>query len=452
MKNIRFLIPAAAAALLCCPFLHKQTIAATEPADDSRDNCFAIIAGKDITADGSVMLAHNEDDSGEQMVNIYLSEPDSGRAAYFWCELPGQTNSDSFFNKYGVAVASDYTPSIEDKPSLTDGGTVYLVRKTVGEYARTAREGVRIAAKVVDSLGYSDTGRTYLIADADEAWMMSLVKGRHWVAQRVPDDKVMAIPNNYVIDKVNLADTLNFMACDSLIEYAIDRGWYNPATDGDFSFKRIYGRQDRYRADHNTLRHRSALNSLTDTVFSTDPDTYPLAFTPSRKVTVADMIEALSSHQSDADSCHVGLICSDCTVYSTIFQLRKPTATMPAEVANVMWLCIGHPCIEPFIPWYMGMTEVPENFGRFDSYVTAHEKHFTDRRDMRRNYPDGHYWTVLDRFDSLNTDWSHRYPAAHAAKVALQARILADQPAFESTTPTPQTLNTHTAGYYQSLR
>ena len=399
---------------------------------DELDNCFAILAGKNITADGSVMLAHNEDDSGEQMVNIYLTQPEPDVAQYFWCELPKQTNSDSFFNKYGVAVASDYCPSIEDRRDYTDGGTVYLVRKTVAERARTAREGVKVAGEVVERLGYNDTGRTYLIADADEAWMVSIMRGRHWVAQRIPDDKVVAIPNNYVIDKVNLADTVNFMACDSLIEYAVERGWYDPAKDGDFSFKRVYGREDRYRADHNVLRHRSALQTLTGYEFSTDPDTYPFSFDPKHKVTVEDMIEALSSHKSETDTCHVGLICSDCTVYSTIFQLRKPTTGMSPEVANVMWLCIGHPCTEPYIPWYLGMTEAPENFGRYKSYKTAQEQHFKDTKDFRKNYPDGYYWKVVDHFDVLNKDWSNLSSAAKESKNKLQKQILDNQEVFEN--------------------
>ena len=36
-------------------------------------NCFAIIAGRNATADGSVLFAHNEDDGGEQMLNVYIS-------------------------------------------------------------------------------------------------------------------------------------------------------------------------------------------------------------------------------------------------------------------------------------------------------------------------------------------------------------------------------------------
>ena len=34
-------------------------------------DCFSVIAGKDATADGSVLFAHNEDDWGDRLVNWY---------------------------------------------------------------------------------------------------------------------------------------------------------------------------------------------------------------------------------------------------------------------------------------------------------------------------------------------------------------------------------------------
>ena len=34
-------------------------------------NCFTILAGKNTTTDGSVLLAHNEDDGGEFLVDWY---------------------------------------------------------------------------------------------------------------------------------------------------------------------------------------------------------------------------------------------------------------------------------------------------------------------------------------------------------------------------------------------
>ena len=33
------------------------------------ENCFSVIAGRNATVDGSVLMAHNEDDSGEQMID-----------------------------------------------------------------------------------------------------------------------------------------------------------------------------------------------------------------------------------------------------------------------------------------------------------------------------------------------------------------------------------------------
>ena len=46
-------------------------------------NCFGIIAGKNATTDGSVLVGHNEDDGGEQMLNMYVA--DFG----IWAEFPG---------------------------------------------------------------------------------------------------------------------------------------------------------------------------------------------------------------------------------------------------------------------------------------------------------------------------------------------------------------------------
>jgi dipeptidase len=59
------------------------------------------------------------------------------------------------------------------------------------------------------------------------------VNGKHWVAQRVPDDKVAPIPNCYTIQGIDLRDTVNFLGSPDIIEYAITRGWYDPARSLD---------------------------------------------------------------------------------------------------------------------------------------------------------------------------------------------------------------------------
>ena len=51
-------------------FLVASSLIAQQ-ASENPFNCFSVLAGKNATADGSVMFAHNEDDWGDRMVNFY---------------------------------------------------------------------------------------------------------------------------------------------------------------------------------------------------------------------------------------------------------------------------------------------------------------------------------------------------------------------------------------------
>ncbi len=404
-------------------------------------NCFAVIAGKAATADGSVMLAHNEDDSGEQMLNIYVvpakekTDADGKsvkNAKYLWCEFPGMEVADAFLNEYGVGIVSNSCPSREDREDFTDGGVLYEIRTTAAKHARTSREAVELLGKLVEECGYRGSGRTYSIADPDQAWIFSAVQGRHWVAQRVPDDCVMALPNNYIIDRVDLSDTANFAGSDDLIAYAIERGWYNPHRDGEFSFKRAYCKPSTYISERNVFRHQSALQYLTGKEYNSDPDSFELFVRPNRKITIEDMIEILASHgenlpqperskvySSDKQK-HYGCICVDRTVVATIFQLNRQT---PADMGHIMWVAAGRPCIEPFVPWYTEMERAYEGWGRFSTAEEAEMKHFSDAKEMRANYPDAKVWETVDKWDWLNEDYKGRIGRLQKERDAEQKRL-----------------------------
>ncbi len=401
-------------------------------------NCFAVIAGKAATADGSVLLAHNEDDSGEQMLNIYVVPAKEKRdadgktvqnAKYLWCEFPGMEVADAFLNEYGVGIVSNSCPSREDRVDFTDGGVLYELRTTVAKQARTSKEAVTLLGKLVEERGYRGSGRTYSIADPNEAWIFSAVKGRHWVAQRVPDDCVMALPNNYIIGHVDLSDTANFAGSPDIIEYAIDRGWYNPKTDGQFSFKRAYCKPSTYISDRNVLRHQSALQYLTGRQYESDPDSFELFVKPDRKITLEDMIEILSSHGEnligekagkDVMEKHQECICVNHTVLSTIFQLNVNT---PAEIGHIMWVAPGKPCVEPFVPWYTGMNKAPEGWGRFSTPGEAEVKHFSDSKDMRANYPEAKIWEIVDKWDWLTENYGERRDSVGQQRKEMQKKI-----------------------------
>ena len=356
------------------------------------DNCFSIIAGRAATVDGSVLMAHNEDDSGEQMLNVYVVPATERNVRYIWCEFPGMEVSDVYMNQFGVCIASNGCPSREDKDDLTGGGVLYEVRGSVAKFARTAREAVALIGSMVETFGYKGSGRSYIVADPSEGWVVSVVRGKHWVAQRVPDDQVMTIPNYYVIGKVDLTDEDNFAACEDLIQYAVDRGWYDPDKDGAFDFARAYASEKSLQSDNNISRHREAWNYF----FGAErPGQFAAA--PEKKVSLRDMMNVLELHEEPTSDGHlVNSICNDNTVLSTIFQLRP---WMGFDKGCVMWNAMGHPCSQVYVPWYAGITEAPAGMGRFKTPGEAESKHMSDAKDKRKKYPDHFYWKYVDGWD-----------------------------------------------------
>jgi len=112
------------------------------------DGCFTIVVGKDASVDGSVIMAHNEDDAPPQLVNHYKvvrQHRDEGEViqllkggtqeryapfdfGYIQSEIPGLKFSDSFINEKGVCITSDACRSREGNPELTDGGITKTLR------------------------------------------------------------------------------------------------------------------------------------------------------------------------------------------------------------------------------------------------------------------------------------------------------------------------------------
>jgi len=418
-------------------------------------NCYTLVAGNKTTVDGSVMMAHNEDDSGEQMLNWYrvpaikhkqgenlqfrhgAQEPlPAGTFGYLWLELPKMDVSDGFLNDRGVAIVSDGCPSKEDRMDVTDGGMVYELRQIVAMQATSARHAVDIIGYLVEKFGYASSGRTYCVADAKEAWVVAVVQGRHWVAQRVPDNHVMALANTYNIDRVNLADRENFAGSADLIPYAIERGWYKPKQDGEFSFRKAYAAPGSYRHPNNIARAWFAICLLSGKEYPKNSE-LPFSFEPSQNITLSDMMEVLSSHYHDTpwkerrtDVPHntENSICQGSTQYGVVFQLRS---NMPVEIGAVAWIAPYHPCIHTFTPWYTGINNVPAEYARYNSYTEAMANHFTDTENFRTKFPDKIYWKLVDETEQIKKDYARNMATIKPQNDKIQKELFQRQSAFE---------------------
>jgi dipeptidase len=113
------------------------------------------------------------------------------------------------------------------------------IGQLVMERAKTAREAVELAGKLVDRYTFngfevsSCKELAFLISDSNEGWAMEVTR-RHWVAQRVPDNGAIYYANECRIG------TKYDLASRDLVHYAVQQGWYNPKSGTPFSFKDVY--------------------------------------------------------------------------------------------------------------------------------------------------------------------------------------------------------------------
>lgn len=415
-------------------------------------NCYAVVAGKDCTLDGSVIYAHNEDSGKDRAVNHWkipriereadavqtlvnggeVSAPDVTQS-FLWCQMPGLQYSDSYLNESGVAVGSNGCPSREDKPDLTDGGIGLMLRRMVAERATSAREGVLVAGELLSTFGYADTGRTMVIADGQEAWLLDIVNGKNWVAARVPDDRCAVIANHYTIHHVDPEDEANFILSPGLIEYAMERGWYEPERDGRFDFATVFGR-DGARKHRSNIRRAWRGNSLVSGTTTTEEWFQPTFIKPSKKLSPTILMEILRDHyegteydiSEDYEKCspyEMGqpTICGGGTSFSTVFQLR---GDLPPAIGSVMWIAMCRPDASVYVPWYAGITQVPEGFAHGQA-LDALGKHF-DASFLALGYPP-RFAAVRSLEISMEASYGDVHQRLDLSRDKLEASMLAAQ-------------------------
>lgn len=433
-------------------FFFSSTVSFSQFNDEIE--CFSIIAGKNSNVDKNVLLAHNEDDWGDLLVNWYkvpAQDHDKGETitfqhgatiaqakhtySYLWIEMPGMRFSDSYMNEWGLTVASDQCKSREDKAEIENGGIGYYLRRLMIERAKTAKEAVKLAGKLVETYGYNYSGRSYCIADPNEAWIMAVVKGKHWVAQRIPDNEIAVIANCYTIDKIDLSDTTNFLGSKDIIDYAIKRGWYDPESGKEFSFKFAYSEPGIINAIWNKPRAMTAINMLAEKKIGYGSN-FPFSFAPRQDISKQDIMKVLASHLegTDFESCSnknphnniASRVCSPGNQYGFVAELRKD---LPKEIANVMWIAIKRPCTQPFIPWYFGITDIPEDF-TYENWKSAIQNHFS-RKDLKNKTQEKAYWSYKELADITDEDYFGLAGIIKHKKETVENNLFKNQSKFE---------------------
>ncbi|MFO7853143.1 MAG: C69 family dipeptidase [Bacteroidota bacterium] len=409
-------------------------------------NCSTIMVGKDASATGHVLIGHNEDDGGRQVVNFYKIYADNNPAdklvlkngalieqaentlEYIWLEMPGQDFADSFLNENGVLITSNSCPSIERYGEITDGGLGYNLRKIVAERAKSARHGVIIAGEIISSVGYNASGRTYTLADTEEAWMLSVVRGRHWVAMRIPDNHVVYLPNFYIIREFDFEDKENYLCSPELKEYAITRGWYNPE-NGEFNFRKVYGNPRSAKSMSNIGRMWMGVNMLSAKEYDLQ-DELPVSFVPDEPVTIEDLIYVLGNHYEGTpldNSKHYSLhnpheneimnICAGHQQLSFVAELRNG---LPVEIGCRLWMAPRRGCVHAYMPVYYGIKEFPPPYRYYEDKNKVYRMHFQPPADMYNRENGKAWWSFIQVTEYLDEDYNERIGERKEFKNKLQ--------------------------------
>ena len=150
------------------------------------------------------------------------------------------------------------------------------------------------------------------------------------------------------------------MVSANLVEYARQKGWYDPAC-GVFEYFRAYSEM----GDESLRREWRGNCLLGGRTF--DQDERLLAVVPARKLGPRDIMVFLRDHYEGTEydltkgyekgSPHHTSERGICRMYtdaSTVAQLRS---WLPHEIGGVCWIAVGTPCSSAYIPYYVGVTE-----------------------------------------------------------------------------------------------
>ena len=402
----------------------KQTLiygafaAALAVMPSAAEACTNLIAAKGATTDGSVMMTYSADSHNlfgflrhspaarhEKGAVRKIFEWDTNKPLGEIPEVAETYNVVGNMNEHQVSIGESTWGGHEELldttgNSVMDYGSLIYVAL---ERSKTAREALDVMTDLVAKYGYASDGESFTIADKNEVWVLEMIgkgaeKGAVWIAVRIPDNAITGHANEPRIRKVNLKDKEKVRHSKDVISFARKRGYFN-GKDEDFSFADAYAVHDagtRRGCDGRVWSYFRRFSKDADKYFSwinADSDEpMPLYIVPDRKVSLAEMQEAMRDHfegtpyemtsdigagpyhvpyrwrpmEYEVDGkkyCMERAIATQQTGWSYVSQSRD---WLPDPVGGLFWFGTDDTNTSVYMPFYCGMTEVPAELAEGD--------------------------------------------------------------------------------------
>lgn len=450
------------------------------------DGCTNILVSRGASADGSVIITYACDgrfhprlrrhDAADHEFGSRLEITDwSGKVRGVIPQVPHTYAVVGLMNEHQLAISETTTTGREELAN-PDGLLHYWdLMQLALQRARTAREAIEVMGSLVAAHGYRSTAESFSIADPHEVWLMEMVgtgpggEGAAWVALRVPDGAISAYANGLRVRQFPLDDPDNCRYSPNVVSFAVERGYYDPASGEPFSFADAYDeptvQSRRYTATRVWSIFRRAAPSLE---LSADyhrgvpgAEPYPLWITPDQKLSVADVMALMRDHyEGTAFDMTTGIdagpfgtpnrwrpmtwevdgstyswerpISTQQTGFSFVSQSR---AWLPDPIGGVYWYGLDDTFTSVYVPLYAGITRLPQSFtvGRLDRFSW-----------------DSAWWVFNFVANIANLKYSYMIEDIQAVQRELEGRFFAMQPVIEKTALALAESNPELLGEYLS--
>ncbi|MDD2256607.1 MAG: C69 family dipeptidase [Bacteroidales bacterium] len=375
--------------------------------------CTNLIAGKNATMDGSVLLTYAAD-SHSLYGELYhwpaqtwptgsvldVREWDTGKYLGQISQVKHTYSVVGNMNEHQLTIAETTfggRPELVDSTGIMDYGSLIYIAL---QRAKTAREAIKVMTELVRDYGYYSSGESFSIADPNEAWIMEMIgkgtdyKGAVWVAVRIPDDCVAAHANQARIRQFPLNDPENCLFAPDVITFARQMGYFD-GINKDFSFADAYAPLDFMALRACEARVWSFFRKADPTmdrylpyILGESPDAMPLFIKPNRKLSAQDFKNFMRDHYEDTpldmtqdagagpykvpyrwrpmtftvdsvEYLNERAIATQQTGFSFVAQMRN---WLPDPIGGILWFGVDDANTSVYVPMYCGITEIPMCF------------------------------------------------------------------------------------------
>ncbi|MBZ5498027.1 MAG: C69 family dipeptidase [Acidobacteriia bacterium] len=420
-RPMRRSVPIAIAFLL---LISLASAPAPQVQSPDSESCTSILVGKLASADGSTMTSHSCDSGSDRtwMNIVPRQKHGAGERAKVWLEpklTKGPDDTDRvptgeipqvaetykylnaaypIMNEHQLAIGETTTGGkreLQSKEGIIDAPELY---RLILERARTAREAIQVADELTRKYGYNDAGECFTFADPNEVWHFEILGpgrgkvGAVWAAVRIPDDQIGVSANAHRIRQLDLKNKDYYMASDNVLALAQEMGWWDPKSGHPFEF--CYAYAD--RSSMGSRRREWRVLSLLAPSLRLDPnaENYPLSVKPDKKVSVQDVLAifrdsydatpfdmtrnlTVVNQQGQAVKSPVAnpFMNSDwtslfriqrertiCSPTATYLQITQSRSWLPNPIGGLVWLGYDNPATTPHMPFYIGISQMPESF------------------------------------------------------------------------------------------